>query len=261
MNFIYELYKNDNFTLYLTIALVVLVILFVIVLLFGKKDQKLEETKKLEFEAFKEKKEEPTKVEVKEESLPSVVEENRDVAVIEKDKKEEEEEVNVETFTPDIIKEEVTPLVEDKEDLQIKEVENMTKKADEALEKDLKELEDIKNEFNKIAIPDGEKKEEIKPFKASQVFSSVYVSNKEKKALSNENISKVKEEEKAIPFIMADEEEMELPSLKSDTKKEEVVEVPKQEENNEEIKPLFTEETNDSPLSFNDISGESYNIK
>ena len=48
MDFIYELYKNDNFTLYLTIALVVLIILFVIVFFFGKKDHKLEETKRLQ---------------------------------------------------------------------------------------------------------------------------------------------------------------------------------------------------------------------
>ena len=46
MDFIYDLYQNDNFVLYLTIALVILVILFVVVLFFGKKDQKLEETKK-----------------------------------------------------------------------------------------------------------------------------------------------------------------------------------------------------------------------
>ena len=57
MNFIYELYKNDNFTTYLLIALVVLVVLFIVVLIFGKKDQKLEETKrlqKIDVDAFKE---------------------------------------------------------------------------------------------------------------------------------------------------------------------------------------------------------------
>ena len=65
MDFIYDLYQNDNFVLYLTIALVILVVLFVVVLFFGKKDQKLEETKrlqKLELDTFKEEKTEPTKV-------------------------------------------------------------------------------------------------------------------------------------------------------------------------------------------------------
>ena len=68
MDFIYDLYQNDNFVLYLTIALVILVILFVVVLFFGKKDQKLEETKRLQKieldNAFKEEKELPEKIEV-----------------------------------------------------------------------------------------------------------------------------------------------------------------------------------------------------
>ena len=67
MDFIYELYQNDNFVLYLTIALVILIVLFVLVLIFGKRDQKLEETKrlqKIDIDAFKEEKKEETKLEV-----------------------------------------------------------------------------------------------------------------------------------------------------------------------------------------------------
>ena len=60
VDFIYELYQNDNFVLYLTISLVILIILFVLVLIFGKHDQKLEETRKLQKievdNAFKEEK-------------------------------------------------------------------------------------------------------------------------------------------------------------------------------------------------------------
>ena len=55
-DFIYGLYQNDNFTLILVIALVVLIIAFVVVYFFGKKDQKLEETKrlqKIDLDAFK----------------------------------------------------------------------------------------------------------------------------------------------------------------------------------------------------------------
>ena len=48
MDFIYELYQNDNFVIYLTIALVILIILFVVVLFLGKRDKKLEETRKLQ---------------------------------------------------------------------------------------------------------------------------------------------------------------------------------------------------------------------
>ena len=67
MDFIYELYQNDNFVLYLTIALVILIVLFVLVLIFGKRDQKLEETKrlqKIDVDAFKEEKKDEVKVEV-----------------------------------------------------------------------------------------------------------------------------------------------------------------------------------------------------
>lgn len=59
MDFIYELYQNDNFVIYLTIALVILIILFVVVLFLGKRDKKLEETRKLqkiELNGFKEEK-------------------------------------------------------------------------------------------------------------------------------------------------------------------------------------------------------------
>lgn len=69
-DFIYGLYQNDNFTLILVIALVVLIIAFVVVYFFGKKDQKLEETKrlqKIELDAFKQEENVPEKVEVKEE--------------------------------------------------------------------------------------------------------------------------------------------------------------------------------------------------
>ena len=61
-----KLYEIDNFTTYLSIALAVLVILFILILFLGKKDQKLEETKrlqKIEMDAFKNESE-VTKIEV-----------------------------------------------------------------------------------------------------------------------------------------------------------------------------------------------------
>ena len=82
MDFIYELYQNDNFVLYLTIALVILIILFVLVLIFGKRDQKLEETKrlqKIDVDAFKEEQpKEEVKVEV---PTPEIKEEVKPVEV------------------------------------------------------------------------------------------------------------------------------------------------------------------------------------
>lgn len=127
MDFIYELYQNDNFVLYLTIALVILIVLFVLVLIFGKRDQKLEETKrlqKIDIDAFKEEKKEETKLEVapepnKEENVipEATVEEKIEVKPAETKKEvksifddtavlpiakisEEPEEISVTTFEP-----------------------------------------------------------------------------------------------------------------------------------------------------------------
>lgn len=127
MDFIYELYQNDNFVLYLTIALVILIVLFVLVLIFGKRDQKLEETKrlqKIDIDAFKEEKKEETKLEVapepnKEENvIPEAIKEEKievkpaeakkevksifdDTAVLPIAKNSEEpEEISVTTFEP-----------------------------------------------------------------------------------------------------------------------------------------------------------------
>ena len=117
MDFIYELYQNDNFVLYLTIALVILIVLFVLVLIFGKRDQKLEETKrlqKIDVDAFKEEKKEETKLEVipepkKEEKIEVKTEEPKketksifdDTEVLPVIKENNDsEEINVTTFEP-----------------------------------------------------------------------------------------------------------------------------------------------------------------
>lgn len=47
-DFLYSLYDMENFTTVIIIAIVVLTVLFILILMLGKKDQKLEETKKLE---------------------------------------------------------------------------------------------------------------------------------------------------------------------------------------------------------------------
>lgn len=140
MDFIYELYQNDNFVLYLTIALVILIVLFVIVLIFGKRDQKLEETRKLqkiEMDTFKEvpmdenkedsKLEVPTLKEEKKEipSAPAETEPAKpaksifdDTQVIPIAKNEEakptddSEEISVTTFEPEEEKEDVPEIPE-----------------------------------------------------------------------------------------------------------------------------------------------------
>ncbi len=249
-DFIYGLYQNDNFTLILVIALVVLIIAFVVVYFFGKKDQKLEETKrlqKIELDAFKQEEKVPEKVEVKEELKKEDEEKetiNEDVNVTEfiPDVKEEiEEEVNI----PLKKEEEVKPLFKDHEEeekpISINELSSDLE--DEKLENDLSSLESIKNEFNSINIPEVKEEMEKPVFKPSpQIFSSVFVDKKEENIVSNneeEHVTEIKKEQKPIDAKLfsiiddEDEEDIELPSLK-----------------NEEV-------TND----LDKINGEVYNLK
>lgn len=249
-DFIYGLYQNDNFTLILVIALVVLIIAFVVVYFFGKKDQKLEETKrlqKIDLDAFKQEEKAPEKVEVKEELKKEDEEKetiNEDVNVTEfiPDVKEEiEEEVNI----PLKKEEEVKPLFKDHEEeekpISINELSSDLE--DEKLENDLSSLESIKNEFNSINIPEVKEEIEKPVFKPSpQIFSSVFVDKKEENIVSNneeEYVTEIKKEQKPMDAKLfsiiddEDEEDIELPSLK-----------------NEEV-------TND----LDKINGEVYNLK
>lgn len=249
-DFIYGLYQNDNFTLILVIALVVLIIAFVVVYFFGKKDQKLEETKrlqKIELDAFKQEEKVPEKVEVKEElkkedEVKETINEDVNVTEFIPDVKEEiEEEVNI----PLKKEEEVKPLFKDHEEeekpISINELSSDLE--DEKLENDLSSLESIKNEFNSINIPEVKEEIEKTVFKPSpQIFSSVFVDKKEENIVSNneeEHVTEIKKEQKPMDAKLfsiiddEDEEDIELPSLK-----------------NEEV-------TND----LDKINGEVYNLK
>ena len=249
-DFIYGLYQNDNFTLILVIALVVLIIAFVVVYFFGKKDQKLEETKrlqKIELDAFKQEEKDPEKVEVKEElkkedEVKETINEDVNVTEFIPDVKDEiEEEVNI----PLKKEENVRPLFKDHEEeekpISINELSSNLE--DEKLENDLSSLESIKNEFNSINIPEVKEEMEKPVFKPSpQIFSSVFVDKKEENIISNdeeEHVTEIKKEQKPMDAKLfsiiddEDEEDIELPSLK-----------------NEEV-------TND----LDKINGEVYNLK
>ncbi len=220
-NFIYELYKNDNFTLWLTIALVVLIILFVVVFFFGKKDEKLEETKrlqKLELDAFKKEEEKPLKVEVEASSLEDVKEDDVNVSLFKPDETLDEEEIDLPSVAS--LKEEEKPLFSKQEEespLSFSEVD-----SDVELKEGLTNLENIKAEFDTLEVPEIKDEEEKPIFKPSpQVFSSVFV-NKSEDTLNNneeESITKIEEKEEEKPSFKAfiiedDEEEVELPTLK-----------------------------------------------
>ena len=285
MDFIYELYQNDNFILYLTIALVILIILFVLVLIFGKRDQKLEETKrlqKLELDTFKEEEKPATKLEVEETKLPKVEE-----SIIKEDTpkqeevaspiiKDDEDKMEVTTFIPKVeakpVSEEVKELSDSKP--EIKKVSKPLIDIDEEnkpinmqeldeikfddinLENELNELENIKKEFDSIKIPETkEEKKEVKvedkkgynnTYKPSpRVFSSVFVNNKD------EENNEVVKEEKTI--ISEEKPKVNLFSIADED--DDVIELPslKKESNNQ------TESSD--VVNFDKISGETYDIK
>ena len=265
MDFIYELYKSDNFVMILSIVLVVLVLLFVLVFIFGKKDQKLEETKrlqKLEMDTFKnEKKNDDVKLEVPiSESVVPVapVEVRTESTPIEEVKPTGNEDANMVVFEPeekpsiipfeDEVENKIPvmpkPLFSDNEEeespISINDL-PVLNEEDKKMESGLNTLESIKNEFDKIEIPEVKDepliKEETseKVFKPSpQIFSSVYVNKNEEsvtklddegvKAKDNDevrnSIPEVNEEEVSNKLftIEDDDDDIELPTLKSDDK-------------------------------------------
>lgn len=235
-DFILKMYSSDYFTLVLTIALVVLVILFFVVLFFGKKDKKLQETQKLQKidDAFKEKSE-PQKIEItttekKELPLPEneapIVEDKTQILPVVEEKEPVEEKI------PEPKEDVKATIMEPQMEAtsEIKSIPEENNKYDElsnSLEKELTELANLKNEFNAIKVPEKEEQEEIsvkeEKKEQPQVFSSVFVNN-------------------------SAEDDFELPTLKEETKEEK--ETAKTPQESEEI----------NTFSFDDISGETYNL-
>ena len=276
-----NLYQNDNFVLYLTIALVILVVLFVVVLFFGKKDQKLEETKrlqKLELDTFKEEKTEPTKVEVsevkeelpnevvkeepkveEEKSVKSIFDETSSIPLVKEEvsedvKIDEPQNVEVTTFEP-IIKEDKPKVKEDDKPLF------MPSSDVDDIGKDLSELEKLKEEFRNMDLPKEEKIEENKVIEEDIFPSRLNRKVEEEKSLRMKDNT---EEKKYKPssvfssvFVNNNEEKPEV--------KEEVKEEPKKvslftiEDDDLELPTLKKEEQKEN-INLDNITGETYNI-
>ena len=292
MDFIYDLYQNDNFVLYLTIALVILVILFVVVLFFGKKDQKLEETKRLQKieldNAFKEEKELPEKIEVevknddvkeevpvnnekKEEELPkkSIFDETTSIPLVKEESQDvkiaEPQNVEVTTFEP-IIKEE-KPKVEEKMVSLVEEDDKplfMSNNDIDDIGKDLSELEKLKEEFRSMDLP---KEEESKPiFSDEDVIPSRLDRKVEEKEIPS-RLNNKNEEKKYKPsavfssvFVNNKDEQKEAEEVKPEVKEE-----PKKvslftiEDDDLELPTLKKEEQKEN-INLDNITGETYNI-
>lgn len=283
MDFITKLYSYDNFTLYLTIAIVVLVILFIVILIFGKKDQKLEETKRLQKvslekdDAFKEENKAPEKLEVLDpEPEKKVIEDTTDKLP------EDLDEVNVTVFEPTVKKTELASDLADWKEEFVKTNFEESPKASEvspihlndipevkfdeisnSIDKELTELENIKNEFHDIKIPNTQVEEQVnasilednKSFQPSQVFSSVYVSENKEDFESNNDTQKevtsINEEKNSEPVLIAQESndddlEFDLPVLKGDSKKDET---------------SASDDQDNSSFNLDAVAGETYNLK
>ena len=281
--FLTKLYSYENFSTYLIIAIIVLIILFFVILFFGNKDKKereIEATKKLmkineenlnnelAESTPKEEKEvlesdtiivptinevsnpEPIPEPVPEPVLPPVEEEIPVIPEV-----EPLPEVPTDSILPDVIDKEYelvdnTPVVPEadgfKEETKEEKVEVPINDFEPVLfneeEKPLVVEEEVQH--NDVKTPEfdydevirnvesfvGDEHHEVQ--KGPEVFSSVYIP----------------EEKKEIPKQeIVEEDEIELPILKKDVKEksiEEKIEIP--------------EITN---FNFEDISGETYNIK
>ena len=292
MDFIYDLYQNDNFVLYLTIALVILVILFVVVLFFGKKDQKLEETKRLQKieldNAFKEEKELPEKIEVdvknddvkeevpvnnekKEGELPkkSIFDETTSIPLVKEESKDvkiaEPQNVEVTTFEP-IIKEE-KPKVEEKMVSLVEEDDKplfMPNNDIDDIGKDLSELEKLKEEFRSMDLP---KEEESKPiFSDEDVIPSRLDRKVEEKEIPS-RLNNKNEEKKYKPsavfssvFVNNKDDQKEAEEVKPEVKEE-----PKKvslftiEDDDLEL-PTLKKDEKKEVNNIDNITGETYNI-
>lgn len=277
MDFIYELYKSDNFVMILSIVLGVLVLLFVLVFIFGKKDQKLEETKrlqKLEMDTFKKEKDNDDvklEVPVSESVVPvAPVEVRTEPTPIEEVKPIGNEDANMVVFEPEEkpsiipLEDEVEnkipvmpkPLFSDNEEESPISINDLPvlNEEDKKMESGLNTLESIKNEFDKIEIPKVKDepliKEEAteKVFKPSpQIFSSVYVNKNE------ESVTKVNDE--GVKTKNNDEVRNSIPEVNEEEVSNKLFTI----EDDDDIE-LPTLKSDDKPI-LSDNLGETYELK
>ena len=200
--FLNNLYNNDNFILYLAIAIGVLVALFIIVYFWGKKDQKVEQSKKAnidEVNAFKEVNSEITsdnKVEVEEPKLeeikeekelehsPLIVEDETEILPVINKEDMQKNEVTTTVFEPiNEVKIDEVPAEE-----EIKEENSYTPNMEQTaynLEKELSDLAKIKEEFNQINTS-KEAHRDVDNNINKEIFSSVFISKDPKPVPSDD---------------------------------------------------------------------------
>lgn len=186
-----NLYEMENFTNYITIAIAVLIVLFLIVLFLGKKDQKLEETKKLqklEMDSFKE-----TSAAVKAEST-KISEETTSIPVLE---------------TSDLLEIKEEEIINSPIISQNKEEETLSVLQD--LTEGNVELPKMKVE-EKIVFPEASPLSEISQDESSEPISLSEISTQ----INDIELPKIKEEETFKEENNVETEQIVLPDLNFD---------------------------------------------
>lgn len=279
--FLTKLYSYEYFGIYLIISIIVLILLFVVILFFGKKDQKEREiiaTKKLQQineDAFKEDSieerlevtneeklendtiivptidEVPTVMETSENEIPEpilpVVEDTTVEEVIEPVMNVPVDETPVLTSESEVV-EEIAPLLEKIEEKPLVfndfvEPEVVDIKLEAPIEEP-KEIEVPAFNFDEIVKSVEETKKEQTFTKGPEIFSSVYVPEKEVELPKVEEPKEVKND---LGF--------ELPTLKKATPVKEPKEEIVQEVKEEKIEmPVLND------YNLDNLSGETYNI-
>lgn len=283
--FLNKLYSIPNFTTYLIIAIAVLVVVFLLILFLGKRDQKIEETKKLEkinVDGFKEVDEEPVKVEIPKESekteilitpVPPVNNEVKEELVFPEVSNQAVETPVIEDSKPEIpmpevsfpVEETVKPVLEESEEPKIEEPSFTNIEIPE----EPTVSEPIFEPTVEIPIIHKEEKKEIIVPKAPIQTEEVKIASEPK-----ESMDKIPEIE--IPDFNFDELSNSLNSEYQDNSEKkfapnevfssvyvekentEDMEMPKLKEEKEEPKdnPTVLE-----PFTFDSINGETYNLK
>ncbi len=268
--FFNNLYNIENFTLYLIIAIVVLVVLFLLVLFLGKKDQKIEETKKLEKlaleKAFKEEKNE-VKVETEVKPEPVKKAENVDILLppipktlpVTEEKKEDAE------LSDTIIMPAFEPVSETK--LEEKPVEIKEENVEVTTFDEKKPVEVEEEKIIEPVVVTEEKQIEPVTKKIEEKVQEVVNEVEEEIKLPELNFDEVMD-------IFENKEEEKKPAFKSSEIFSSVYAAKKPEEEkieevSEELKPTKTgidlpkkkvKSVEEKPFDINSISGETYNI-
>ncbi len=270
MEFLYKLYDTEYFGIGLFIVIAVLIFLFLLILFFGKKDEKnrkLEETKKLEL--MKENDTKEVNDDLTSEEIPVIEQptldiektnENSDISMDNTTINPVENEVKgieIPTLVEESVKEEVVPTEEIKvgNNNAFENLENDSNSSINSLNLDelfqtnniSEPIEEIKEPVVEIKEPTEEVKEvfEKPSLKVEAPFSSVYTNDE----IIKPSVPEIKEEVVSNSFELP--KKVEMPKLNE--VKEEIKEIP--EEKAKEVEPV-----SDFDSLFGNIEPEIFNI-